>query len=166
MVLKDLSKSSRPHHRWVNALTFLLLGSIVFAGLTGTVGGYGLLREANGQAASLSISGPHIIRNGEYVEMTVSMIAERPIANAALEIDAAYWREMTINTMIPAPESEQLRDGIMRFEFGALNAGETAQFKIDAQVNPHRFGPSAGRFVLLDGDQPLVALSRSLLVMP
>jgi hypothetical protein len=68
--------------------------------------------------------------------------------------------------MIPSPEREELRNGIMRFEFGPLDAGDAAQFKIDAQVNPHRFGASEGRFVLLDGDRPLAELARELTVMP
>ncbi len=150
----------------MNALTFLMLGLIVAAGLAGLFGGHDHRSAAQSADAALEISGPSIIRNGEYAEMTIGMTAKRPIGNAVLAVDAAFWREMTINTMIPAPQKEELRDGIMRFEFGALDAGDTAQFKIDAQVNPHRFGASEGRFVLLDGDRPLAGLVRELTVMP
>jgi hypothetical protein len=166
MAYQLLLQRYRLHHKWMNAATLVLLGSIVAAGLVGLFGGYDHRSAAEGGNASLKISGPSIIRNGEYDEMTIEMMARRPIGNAALEIDAAFWREITINTMIPAPEKEELRNGIMRFEFGALDAGETAQFKIDAQVNPHRFGASEGRFVLLDGNRPLVSLARELTVMP
>jgi hypothetical protein len=150
----------------MNAATFLLLGLIVTAGLFGLFGGYDHNSASESADAALEISGPSIIRNGEYDEMTIEMTAKRPMGNAVLEMDAAFWREMTINTMIPAPQREELRDGTMRFEFGPLDAGETAQFKIDSQVNPHRFGASAGRFVLLDGDRPLAAMARELTVMP
>ena len=150
----------------MNVATFLLLGSIVVAGLAGLFGGYDHRSGIESADAALEISGPSIIRNGEYDEMTIKMTAKRPIENAVLEVDATFWRDMTINTMIPSPEREELRNGIMRFEFGPLDAGDAAQFKIDAQVNPHRFGASEGRFVLLDGDRPLAELARELTVMP
>lgn len=154
------------HHRWMTALTLLLLGAVLAAGLSGMLGGAEDNRSAQGDAADLVIRGPAAVRNGEYLEFEVRMMAHRDIANAALEVDAGFWRNITVNTMIPAPEREEYRNGVMRFEFGPLRQGESAAVKIDGQVNPHRFGPSHGRFALLDGDVELASLDRPLRVVP
>lgn len=150
----------------MTALTLAILGSVLAVGLSGAVGGSESAERASSDIATLEFRGPATIRNGEYLEMTVGMSARRDVANAALEIDAAYWRNVTLNTMIPAPEKEELKDGVMRFEFGPLRAGESAAIKIDGQVNPHRFGPSRGDFVFLDEDRELVRLDRELRVIP
>ena len=167
-LLSTLASPSRipVHHRWMTPLTMLLLGSIVVFGLSGLAGGRDQRDTQRSAEATLVIEGPTVIRNGEYDEMLLTMQAHRPLTNLALEIDADYWRDLTINTMIPAPEAESVKDGVMRFEFGALDAGSTASFKFDAQVNPHRFGPSQGDFKLMDGDREIARLSRSLRVMP
>ena len=147
-------------------LAMLLLGGTVAFGLSGMAGGPDVRTAITGPDATLAVDGPSVIRNGEYDELVVSMAAHRDLANATLVIDADYWRDLTINTMIPAPEKGDLHDGAMRFEFGALAAGSAASFKIDAQVNPHRFGSSHGDFVLLDGNRELARLPRSLRVLP
>lgn len=150
----------------MTAIVMAVLGGIVAFGLSGLAGGPDRRDEQRTADATLVVDGPAVIRNGEYDEMVVTMQAHRPIANLALEIDAAYWRDLTINTMIPAPDAESLDDGVMRFEFGPLDAGSATSFKLDAQVNPHRFGPSQGDFKLMDGDREIARLSRSLTVLP
>jgi hypothetical protein len=155
-----------PHHRWMTAIAALMLGGVVAMGLSGLAGGRDRRDFRTTAEATLLIEGPAIIRNGEYNETIVTMQAHRAIANLALEIDAAYWRDITVNTMLPSPEAEKLHDGVMRFEFGPLGAGSTASFKVDAQVNPHRFGSSRGDFVLKDGSREIARVSRSLIVWP
>jgi hypothetical protein len=150
----------------MTALTLAVLGAVLALGLSGAVGGTESVERASSDVATLALRGPETVRNGEYLELTVTMSPHRGVANAALEIDAAYWRNVTVNTMIPAPEKEEYKDGVMRFEFGPLGAGESAAVKIDGQVNPHRFGPSRGDFAFLDGDSELVRLDRGLRVIP
>lgn len=150
----------------MTGVTLLLLGALVALGLNGALGGRAHTSRAASASALLEVHGPAVIRNGEFLELTIRMTPRRNVANAALEIDAGLWRDITVNTMIPAPEKEEYRNGVMRFEFGPLAAGENAALKIDAQVNPHRFGPSRGSFAFLDGDEELASLDRGLRVIP
>lgn len=153
-------------HHWMTAFTLSLLGGLLALGLSGALGGLERTSRVRTDAASLELRGAETIRNGEYLELTILMTPRRDVTNAVMEIDAGFWRNVTVNTMIPAPEKEELKDGVMRFEFGPLSAGESATIKIDGQVNPHRFGPSQGDFVFLDEDRELARLARELRVIP
>lgn len=165
--MSDIRTAPVPaRHHWMTAITLLLLGAVLALGLSGVFGSTERASRASSAVATLNVRGPETVRNGEFLELDVTIAPRRDLANAALEIEAAFWRNVTINTMIPAPEKEELKDGVMRFEFGPLRAGERATFKIDGQVNPHRFGPSRGSFALLDGDEEVARLDRQLKVMP
>lgn len=165
--MSDIRTAPVPvRHHWMTACTLLLLGGLLALGLSGALGGLERTSRVRTDAASLELRGAETIRNGEYLELTILMTPRRDVTNAVMEIDAGFWRNVTVNTMIPAPEKEELKDGVMRFEFGPLNAGESATIKIDGQVNPHRFGRSSGTFVFLDGERKLTHLVRKLSVIP
>lgn len=154
------------HHHWLTPFTLLLLGGVLVLGLSGALGGTERTSRVRSADAGLELRGPETVRNGEYLEFMVSMTPRRDVTTAALEIDAIFWRNVTVNTMVPAPDREELKNGVMRFEFGPLGASETASVKIDGQINPHRFGPSRGTFVFRDGDRELARLERRLRVIP
>ncbi len=101
-----------------------------------------------------------------FFETRISAEAKRPIADAVIAIPAAMWRDMTINTLIPAAAEEEFADGEFRFHFGTLGVGQALSVKIDGQMNPPRFGSSSGRIRLLDGESEIVALPITLKVIP
>lgn len=80
------------------------------------------------------------------------MQADRPLADATLAVSADLWRDMTINTMIPAPADEVLKSRSYRFAYGPLAAGDTLQVKIDGQINPPLFVGARGTIALYNGD--------------
>ena len=144
-----------------------LIGLILVAALVGLLGGAPApTRQATNAAATLTVTTPQRLRNGVLFETRVSAMARRPIADAVIAIPAGMWRDMTINSMIPAPAEEEFVDGEFRFHYGPLGAGETLTLKVDGQVNPPRYGGGSGRMRLLDGEAELAALPLSLKVIP
>jgi len=144
-----------------------VLAVILSVALLGYLGGAPApTRRTASAAASLAVTTPDWLRNGMFFETRIAASAKRPIGDAVIAISAPMWRDMTVNTMIPAPAEEQFVGGEFRFHFGPLGAGETLGFKIDGQINPPRLGGSAGRVRLLDGEVELVALPISLKVIP
>ncbi len=144
-----------------------VLAVILSVALSGFLGGAPApTRRTATAAASLAVTSPDRLRNGMFFETRISARAKRPVADAVIALPVAMWRDMTVNTMIPAPAEEEVRGGEFRFHFGPLGAGETLGFKIDGQINPPRLGGSAGRVRLLDGDVELAALPLSLKVIP
>lgn len=101
----------------------------------------------------MGVQMPMVIRNGEFLETSIDIRANRAIADATLAIETGLWRDITINTMIPAAAEETFKDGEYRFAYGPLAKGETVRVKIDGQINPPLFGGNAGFIALYDGER-------------
>jgi len=101
----------------------------------------------------MAVHMPTAIRNGEFLETAIEIRANMAIADATLAIETGLWRDITINTMIPAATEETFKDGEYRFAYGPLAEGETVRVKIDGQINPPLFGGNAGYITLYDGER-------------
>lgn len=156
--------------RWGRVLAWavlVLLGVVLAVAMTGFFGGRpGTARVVQEPAAALEFTAPEVLRNGEFFEMLVRVEAKRPIAKPVIAISNTYWRHVTINTMIPAPSEEGFDDGAFEFTYGAMEAGDTLELKIDGQVNPARQGASKGTVQVLDDKTPLASLPVRLKVFP
>ncbi|MFL9840309.1 hypothetical protein ABS767_04980 [Sphingomonas sp. ST-64] len=150
--------------RWV---AVVLLGALMLAALLGLFGG-GKDRplRARAPAAALEVATPRVIRNGEFFEMRVRVTARQPVGKTVLAVPAGLWRDMTINTMIPAAGKESAQDGEFRFDYGALEPGETLDIKIDGQINPPLFAGTRGRIAIRDDTRELVAIPLEITVLP
>ncbi|MGH2428853.1 MAG: hypothetical protein ACRDGV_08210 [Candidatus Limnocylindria bacterium] len=142
------------------------LGVLLAASVLGLFGSEAR-RTVAGDGIGLQVAGPERIRNGEFFEMVVTAEAERAIADLVLRIDDEIWRDVTVNTLIPAATDEGYRDGAFEFRFGPLEAGSRFIVKIDGQINPDH-GPSAnnGPISLGDADDVLVTVNYAMEVLP
>ncbi len=104
-------------------------------------------------AATVITEFPEILRNGEFFEMRLTIDVSQPFQDLQIGISEPYWRDLTINTMIPASAEEVSRDGFHRFSYGEARQGETLTIKIDGQINPTLQGQSGGALILTDGDR-------------
>ena len=153
---------SRGH---ANPLGVVLLGLVIGSTMLGIAGSeVDLSVSANG--ASLSWHGPERIRNGEFLEMRITVESDQPIERLVVGIGAALWEDMTINTMIPSPAEEASVDGEFRFDFGPLPAGQSLLVKVDAQINPDVLGGNEGTVTAYDGDRQLVGMPVRMEVLP
>lgn len=153
-----------PHAHWI---ALLVLGALMLLAISGALGGgKNTVLDAQGDAATLQIDTPEILRSGEFFEVHITAQARRDIAQPTIAIAAPYWRNLTINTMVPAPAEEQGTDGAFTFSYDALNAGDQLQVKFDGQVNPTLRGGNRGWIELRDGDDPLLRIPLKLKVLP
>lgn len=162
--IADRHAKPRPNVNW---LSLAVLSALMLAALLGAFGG-GKSRPVVVQAAAatLEIATPRRIRNGEFFEMRVRIEAKQPIAKAVLVVPASLWRDMTINTMIPAPSEEKAQGGAFRFDYGALKPGDVLDIKIDGQINPPLFAGTNGTVALADGDRTLASIPLDIKVLP
>lgn len=153
--------------RSANPLPPLFLGAILLAGLAGLFGGKpDMTRRIDSTDARLTVKAPVVIRNGMFFETLVEVRARRPIAQLVIAISDPLWRQMTINTMIPAASEESYSDGAQRFTFDSLDAGDTFRFKVDGQINPSLLIGNRGDITILDGERRLVSMPVTVKVLP
>ena len=150
-----------------NWISLAVLGLFMVAALLGVFGGgkaRSMVMEA--PAATLEVHTPRVLRSGLFFETRIRVTAKTPIADAVIVIPASLWRDMTINTMIPAPSEEKAEKGAFRFSYGELKPGEMLDIKVDGQINPPLFAGNSGTIELHDGDRPIAAIPIEITVLP
>lgn len=141
-----------------------LILSLALAGLFG--GGRAARKSVRTDAAVLSVTTPDVMRNGVSFETRIAITARRGIGDLVLAVPGGLWRDMTINAQMPQARDEKAEDGEFRFSYGRLKPGDTADIKIDGQVNPSLVAGTSGTIRALDGKTELAALPLSLKVLP
>lgn len=162
-ITQEHESNSRRANPWPLILLALLLG----AGLTGLFGGQpAVVRQSSNDMVALNVRTPETLRNGMAFETVVEVTPRRAIDDLVIAVSDGLWREMTINTMIPAAGEESHKSGFHRFSFGRAEPGETFRFKIDGQINPPLFAGTSGEVVALDGERRLAAVPVTIKVLP
>lgn len=162
-----ITRHDEDRPRYANPLPLLLLVVLLGAGLAGLLGGQAdSVRSAQGDAASISVRAPQILRSGMVFETIVEVKPIQPVPDLVVAVSDGLWREMTINTMIPAAQEESNKDGFHRFSFGKAEPGETFRFKIDGQINPPLFAGTNGEVALFDGEKKLASVPVRMKVLP
>jgi hypothetical protein len=121
--------------------------------------------RAGGVRASVHL--PEVLRNGEFFEMQFRIeVGDVAVEDLTIAVDASVWRDITVNTFIPAATEESSEDEAYRFAFGPMEAGSTFVAKVDAQVNPDILGANRGVIGVYDGEQLLLELPIEIGVLP
>ena len=153
--------------RHASPIAFLLLGGLICLALLGFAGGQrSPWTSVDFGPVTLSVKTPTLIRNGEFFETDIRIAADERLEDATLAIDADLWRDMTINTMIPAPAEESFEAGEMRFSYGVLEAGRSLRVKIDGQINPPLFAGNKGSIAVYDGERLIGRQAIAIRVLP
>lgn len=157
-------------HRWsrhASPLAFIVFGALVLLALSGLLGGHrNPTISADTPAAVLSVNSPRIIRNGELFETRIAVEAKAPIADLVVALPPSLWRDLTINSMIPAASEEEFADGLFRFHYGPFKPGERIEIKVANQINPALFGGTRGHVAVYDDALLLAQLPVTLRVLP
>jgi hypothetical protein len=158
----------RPVESWrrhASPLSLAVFGVVLALAVAGFLGHERDWRATDG-GTELLVHAPEVTRNGEFMEMRISVEANQPITELVVGVDAHLWEDMTVNTMIPAATDEESVEGEFRFTFAELEAGASFLLKIDLQVNPDIVGGNDGAVTVYDGEEAVVGTPISITVLP
>jgi len=162
-ITEDHERNSRRANPW----PLFLLAALLGAGLTGLLGGQApSIRQASTPVVNLRVQTAERLRSGMVFETIIEVTPVRPVTDLVVAISDGLWREMTINTMIPAAGKESHKEGYHRFSFGPARPGETLRFKIDGQINPPLFAGTSGEIAAYDGEHRLTGVPVNVRVLP
>jgi hypothetical protein len=165
--ITDAGPATGLWERHSTPISLLTLGAWLMAGLSGVLGGGpSPTLQASFSSADMSVNMPQVLRNGEFFEIQIRIEAKAPLQNATLAIAPTLWKDMTVNTILPAAERESFRGGRIQLEYGPRAAGEMIEIKIDGQVNPPLFAGTRGSLALYDGPTLLGQMPVSIAVRP
>jgi hypothetical protein len=154
-------------HRHANPASIIVIGALLAAALLGTFGGQPHPhRKIATPAADVETEFPEILRNGEFFEMRAAITARRRFEDLRLAVAVPYWRDLTINTMVPAPSEETSENGEYIFGYGEVKAGQTLNLKFDGQINPPMFAGTQGAVRVMDGEETIAVIPVNLRVYP
>ena len=109
---------------------------------------------------------PTTVRGGLIWEARFDVHAVRTIRDARLVLDSDWLEANTVNTIEPSPSQETSRNGALELELGRLPAGQRHLLFMQFQTNPTNVGRRTVTVDLLDGNQQLLRISRTLTVFP
>ena len=158
----------RPVKSWwrhASPLSLVVFGAVLALAFAGFLGHERDWRASEG-GTELLVHAPEVTRNGEFMEMRVSVETDEPIGELVVGVDTDLWEDFTVNTMIPAATDEESVDGEFRFTFAELEPGTSFLLKIDLQVNPDIVGGNDGMVTVYDGEEAVVGTSISITVLP
>lgn len=154
-------------HRHANPAAVLTLGLLLTAALAGAFGGQPHPTQTiTTSSAEITLELPERIRNGMFFEMRAKVETKRPFSDLTIAVSSTYWRDLTINSMIPGPAKETAENGLYQFSYGPVDADQTLTIKIDGQINPPLFAGTEGDILLMDRDAVIATIPVKMVVLP
>jgi hypothetical protein len=106
------------------------------------------------------------VRPGLIYQTVFLIDAKSELEDAALVLNSGWVDGMTVNSIVPSPVSETSQNGSLRLELGHIGAGEVYKLFIYYQANPTTTGKKSQDVELVDGDQSLGSIHRTMTVFP
>jgi hypothetical protein len=161
---RDLEgRNSEP---WTRRILLLVIAAIPVLALLNVFGQSDEHSQASAPAAALSLSAPAKVRGGLLFQSKITVDAHRQLSQPKLVLSPGFLNGLTVNTIEPAASQELSRNGSLVLEYGVIPAGQRMNVWIQYQVNPTTVGRRTQRLELDDGDNPVVAITRSFRSLP
>ena len=153
-------------HLWFRRVVVLAVLTLLAAGLAGLFGQPPRTTTAVAPEALLEVEAPTSVRGGLFFQGRFTIEARAPLEHATLVLSEGWAEQLSINTIEPAPVSEESRDGRLAFDYGPLEAGERLVAYLQFQVNPTNVGRRSQDVALADGDRLVAHVDRTVTVFP
>ncbi|HEV8686013.1 MAG TPA: hypothetical protein VGQ84_01970 [Gaiellaceae bacterium] len=167
VVLKrDRDLAGRAYEIWIRRGLFSLLPIVAVLALLNVFGQRPTTTRETVAAATLKLYAPTRVRSGVLYQARFRVTAHAELKNATLVLGPGWLESMTVNTIEPSPVSEASDDGELSLELGHIPSGRSYLLFMSFQVNPTNVGHRSASVTLLDDDETLLELDRSITVFP
>ncbi|MGE0503981.1 MAG: hypothetical protein AB7P38_01075 [Solirubrobacterales bacterium] len=147
--------------QWLRRGFLLLLLVLVVAALLNVFGQADSNSEAEGAAATLSLTAPTALRGGLYYQARFTIHAREAIGAPVLQLDRGWYEGTTVNTVEPEAAQTTSDEDHFKLRYPPLAPGRTLVVYLDLQANPTNIGVHDADVTLLDGDRPIATIDRS-----
>ena len=167
IVLKrDRDLEGRGWQIWVRRALFALLPIVCLLALLNLFGQHPSTFVAKSPDAELKLFVPSRVRGGLLYEARFHVTAHRDLKSATLVLSSGWLEGMTVNTIEPSPVNEGSMNGNLTLELGHIPAGGSHILFIQFQTNPTNVGHRTASVELMDGDQKLLDIHRTITIFP
>ncbi len=167
IVLKrDRDLVGRGWQIWVRRSLFTLLPIIALLGLLNLFGQRPSTFTKAAPAATLKLLAPSRVRSGVLYEARFRVTAHEDLKSATLLLGPGWLESMTLNTIEPSPVNEASVNGQLSLELGHIPAGSSHLLFMQFQTNPTNVGHRSAPVTLLDGDEKLLEIHRTITIFP
>jgi hypothetical protein len=166
VVSRDRDLRGRRNEVWVRRGVLGLFGVVCLLGLFNVFGQKATSSRTVARPATLEVDAPTRLRSGLLYSARFTVRATQVLDDAALVLDSKWVEGMQVNTIEPSPLSETSQNGSLRFELGKIETGQQYTLFLSFQVNPTTVGRRDQSAQLVDGDQPILTLHRTLTIYP
>jgi hypothetical protein len=167
IVLKrDRDLGGRGHEIWIRRGLFALLPLVALLGLLNLFGQHPSTFTESNPAAKLKLFVPARVRSGLLYEARFRVTAKRDLKDAKLVLGPGWLEGMTVNTIEPSPVAEASDNGQLSLELGHIPVGSSYLLFMQFQTNPTNVGHRSAPVTLLDGDEELLHIDRTITVFP
>jgi hypothetical protein len=156
----------RRNQVWARRGILGLLGVVSLLAALNVFGQHPTTSTTSASAAELEVRGPDTVRPGLLYEVRFTIRATETLDEAVLLFEPGWLDGMTLNTVEPAPVSETSENGFLRMGLGPIDGGDEFQLVFQFQVNPTSVGRRSQNVTLLDGDEEIATIDRTLTVFP
>jgi hypothetical protein len=167
IVLKrDRDLDGRGYEIWIRRGLFALLPVVALLALLNLFGQTPVSITESGNGATLKLLAPPRVRSGVLYEARFHITAQRDLKQATLVLGPGWLESMTLNTIEPSPVNEGSSNGNLTLDLGHIPAGGSHLLFLQFQTNPTNVGHRSAPVTLLDGDEKLLEIHRSITIFP
>ena len=163
---RDRDMAGRDWERWLRRGLFALAPAVTVLALLNLFGQRPQTTSASTPSARLQVDAPERVRSGLLYGARFTIQARSTLRHAVLVLAPGWFEGMTVNTIEPAPLSERSLNGETALELGPIPAGSSHVTYMAFQVNPTNAGRRSQTVRLMDGDQSVLDVPRTITVFP
>lgn len=151
---------------WIQRAVLAVLVAFVVTALLNVFGQAPSTVWARSSAADLELYAPTSLRGGLLYEVRLRIHAHQDIKQAILKLDGGWLEGYTLNSLEPTPLGQASSKGKLIFTLGHIPASDTYTLYMEFQTNATNVGIHHQGIVLLDGQQRLAEIHRSVTTYP